>query len=46
VGNVSASESERVWAPLFLVLAAMWLPFVLLSCWASGSSLVAQPVRY
>jgi heme/copper-type cytochrome/quinol oxidase subunit 3 len=28
------SSDTRAWAPLFLIVALMWLPFVLISVWA------------
>jgi hypothetical protein len=36
IGVVSllGGHEAAAWAPLFLIFAAMWLPFVLLSGWA------------
>src|SRR4051794_18557898 len=31
---LGASKEARAWAPLFLLFALMWLPFVLISGWA------------
>jgi hypothetical protein len=32
--SLNSSHDARAWAPLFLLFALMWLPFVLLSAWA------------